>query len=79
MATKTRSTGGTKLRSRTSRAVPKKVKTHKKVSGYTKAYDAKKYGGSVPAFASVTAEEMKAWRDDRLNAGVPAGPGMGGF
>ena len=28
-------------------------------------YDAKQYAGSVPAFASVVAEEMKAWRDDR--------------
>lgn len=32
---------------------------------YSEPFDTKKYAGSVPAFASVVAEEMKAWRDDR--------------
>jgi len=42
-----------------------KVKVRSKPKGYSEPYDAKKYAGSVPAFASVVAEEMKAWRDDR--------------
>jgi hypothetical protein len=29
----------------------------------TQPYDARRYAGTVPAFASVGAEEMKAWRD----------------
>lgn len=32
---------------------------------YAQPYDAEKFAGTVPAFADVTAEEMKTWRDDR--------------
>lgn len=42
-----------------------KSKGRSKPHSYSEPYDAKKYAGSVPAFASVVAEEMKAWRDDR--------------
>lgn len=42
-----------------------KRSSHKRPrKGFAKPYDAKKYQGSVPAFASVVAEEMKKWRDD---------------
>ena len=43
----------------------KKTLRKRSAGGLTKAYDAKKFAGSVPAFATITLEEMKAWRDDR--------------
>ncbi len=36
-----------------------------KVEPYTQPYDATKYAGTVPAFADMTLEEMRSWRDDR--------------
>ncbi|HMN06687.1 MAG TPA: hypothetical protein PKD45_13280 [Flavobacteriales bacterium] len=36
-----------------------------KAEPYIQPYDAKKYAGTVPAFAEITLEEMRAWRDDR--------------
>jgi hypothetical protein len=44
---------------------PRKAGKRRKRKSLSTPYDAKKYAGSVPAFASVVAEEMKAWRDDR--------------
>jgi len=46
-------------------AARRKAAVRRRPKGYTEPYDAKKYAGTVPAFASVVAEEMKAWRDDR--------------
>ena len=43
----------------------KKTLRKRSTIGLTAAYDAKKFAGSVPAFANITLEEMKAWRDDR--------------
>ncbi len=43
----------------------KKAARTKSTGTYLKHYDAQKYAGTVPAFASVVAEEMKQWRDDR--------------
>ena len=37
----------------------------KRSSRLIKLYDAKKFEGTVPSFANVTLEEMRAWRDDR--------------
>ena len=51
-------------RTKATRTAQEKVATRKKSARFAKPYDAKKYAGSVPAFASVTAEELKAWRDD---------------
>ncbi len=68
MATKSKPTSRTKTAKRKARAkqvAPKKTMRVKKTAPKVKPYDAKKYGGSVPAFASVVAEEMKKWRDDR--------------
>jgi hypothetical protein len=58
-ATKAKSSA--KVRSTTRR----KAKVRSKAKTFSEPYDAKKYAGSVPAFASIVAEEMKAWRDDR--------------
>jgi hypothetical protein len=46
---------------------PRKAGTRRKRKSLSRPYDAKMYAGSVPAFASVVAEEMKAWRDDRYS------------
>jgi len=43
----------------------RKVSTGRKGKSMTVPYDAKRYAGTVPAFASVVADDMKAWRDDR--------------
>jgi len=43
----------------------RKVLRKRSNGSLSKPYDAKKYAGSVPAFANITLEEMKAWRDDR--------------
>lgn len=43
----------------------KKALRKRSTNSLTKAYDAKKFAGSVPAFADITPEELKAWRDDR--------------
>lgn len=32
---------------------------------YVKLFDAKKFQGIIPAFAEITLEEMRSWRDDR--------------
>lgn len=42
-----------------------KVSRAKSQQHYVKLFDAKKFEGTVPAFANVTLEEMRAWRDDR--------------
>lgn len=66
--TRTKSTGRVKPRARRKGSVsptPKRAKRKKTKETFAKPYDAKKYEGSVPAFASVVAEEMKSWRDDR--------------
>ena len=68
MATRTKRTARSKSAKGKARLKPlatKKVPRGKKDTGLVKPYDAKKYDGSVPAFASVVAEEMKSWRDDR--------------
>ncbi len=49
----------------TKRTARRKSAVRKRAAVTAKPYDAKKYAGSVPAFASVVAEEMKKWRDDR--------------
>jgi len=46
-------------------AARRKTTVRRKRKSYSEPYDAKKYAGSVPAFAGITAEELKAWRDDR--------------
>lgn len=43
----------------------KKPVRRKKACPYVKPYEAKKFAGTVPAFAHVTLEEMRTWRDDR--------------
>lgn len=66
--TKPKTTGRVKSRGRAKvagAAKPRHVVREKVKGAFTKPYDAKKYEGSVSAFASVVAEEMKSWRDDR--------------
>jgi hypothetical protein len=58
-STKAKPTGRSKSAAR------RKAKVRSKAKTFSEPYDAKKYAGSVPAFTSVVAEEMKAWRDDR--------------
>ncbi|MBL0127459.1 MAG: hypothetical protein IPP83_08345 [Flavobacteriales bacterium] len=68
MATRMKSTSRSKSAKGKARVKPlaaKKTSRSKKTDVLVKPYDAKKYAGSVPAFASVVAEEMKSWRDDR--------------
>lgn len=47
-----------------SKAARRPAARSKSPDPFAQPYDAKKYQGSVPAFASVVAEEMKKWRDD---------------
>jgi len=66
--TKTKPAGRAKASTRpkaTSAVALKRGVGKKTKQTFAKPYDAKKYQGSVPAFASVVAEEMKSWRDDR--------------
>jgi hypothetical protein len=64
--TKTKSSVKTRARRKSAGAAATKRAARPKAQGaFAKPYDAKKYEGSVPAFASVVAEEMKKWRDDR--------------
>lgn len=68
MSTKTKRAAGTKRAKRTaapSRMKPKRGARKRTTAPFAKPYDAKEYAGSVPAFASVVAEEMRKWRDDR--------------
>lgn len=44
---------------------PGKTPRVKRSSRLIKLYDAKKFEGTVPSFANVSLEEMRAWRDDR--------------
>ena len=67
MATKTKRTtrsSSAKGKAGVKPLATKKATRNTKTTGLVKPYDAKKYAGSVPAFASVDAEEMKSWRDD---------------
>lgn len=65
MAAKTKRSPKGKRASRAKTSTPKKAVKARKTTAYAKPYNAKKYAGSVPAFSSVVAEEMKQWRDDR--------------
>lgn len=65
MATKTKRTPKGKRAARGKAIAPKKAVKTRKATTFAKPYDAKKYAGSVPAFASLVAEDMKQWRDDR--------------
>jgi hypothetical protein len=47
------------------RTKPRKAVRVKRTTRLIKLYDAKKFEGTVPSFANVTLEEMRAWRDDR--------------
>ena len=58
-STKAKTTKGAKPKAR------RKAAGHKAPKRLIQPYDAKQYAGTVPAFASVVAEEMKAWREDR--------------
>lgn len=51
--------------SRRKPAVRRKKAAPVRSKGFAQPYDARKFAGTVPAFAGITAEEMKAWRDDR--------------
>lgn len=46
-------------------AARRKTTVRRKRKSYSEPYDAKKYAGSVHAFAGITPNEMKAERDDR--------------
>ncbi len=46
-------------------AIRRKALVAKREKGFSQPYDARKFAGTVAAFANITAEEMQAWRDDR--------------
>ncbi|MCB0772471.1 MAG: hypothetical protein KDB93_03765 [Flavobacteriales bacterium] len=52
-------------RSTARKSAPSRIARQATAEPYTQPYDAKKYAGTVPAFAEITLEEMRAWRDDR--------------
>lgn len=54
-----------KLKKKAKVASPRKPVVRRKRESFAKPYDAKKFAGTVPAFAEITADEMKSWRDDR--------------
>jgi len=43
----------------------KKAVRKRPVPVLLKPFDAKKFLGMIPAFANITLEEMRSWRDDR--------------
>lgn len=57
--------GATKEKPKRVRKRAVKVSRTKNRAAYVKLFDAKKFQGMIPAFAAITLEEMKAWRDDR--------------
>jgi len=57
--------GTTKVKTKRATKRAAKAVPNKRHSRMNKPYNAKQFEGTVPAFANVTMEEMRAWRDDR--------------